>query len=244
MPISQAAADQRAGRAGRTQPGVCLRLWPERTHRHRPAAEEPEIRRLDLAGPVLELRAWGERGPAAFPWFEAPPPASLAQAESLLKSLDAIDGEGNVTAIGRAMARLPVSPRLARMLLQGQELGQAPAVALAAALLSERDPFGRGEDEPPARRSVPSRIAVADSDSDIYDRVAALEEFEKSHRVDSPLGRVHRGTAQYVLHVRDQLLREMRSACRTGFSRNPKDHPPKGGTTSATSTSHAVRRAC
>ena len=61
------------GRAGRTRPGVCLRLWPERTHRQRPAAEEPEIRRLDLAGPLLELRVWGERDPAAFPWFEAPP---------------------------------------------------------------------------------------------------------------------------------------------------------------------------
>ena len=205
-PISQASADQRAGRAGRTQPGVCLRLWAERTHRQRPAAEEPEIRRLDLAGPMLELRVWGERDPAAFPWFEAPPAAAREQADALLNLLGAIDAKGNVTEIGRAMARLPVSPRLARMLLEGQRLGQAAAVALAAALLSERDPFGRGEDAPPWRRA-----AAGGSDCDISDRVAALEDFEASGRADSAVGSIHRGTAQYVLHVRDQLLRELRS---------------------------------
>ncbi len=207
VPISQAAADQRAGRAGRTQPGICLRLWPQRTHRQRPAAEEPEIRRLDLAGPMLELRVWGERDPAAFPWFEPPPPASLQQAESLLRMLGAIDGEGIVTAVGRAMARLPVSPRLARMLLHGQQLGEAPAVALAAAL------FERARSVRPRRRCRVPRVAPsrAGSDSDVCDRVAALEEFEASGRVDSALGRIHRGTAQYVLHVRDQLLRELRA---------------------------------
>jgi len=204
--ISQAAADQRAGRAGRTQPGICLRLWAERTHRQRPAAEEPEIRRLDLSGPMLELRTWGERDPAAFPWFEVPPAASLQQAESLLRQLGAVDAGGNVTALGRGMCRLPVSPRLARMLLQGQRLGQPGAVALAAALLSERDPFGRGDDAPPWRRA-----AAADSDSDVYDRVAALEEFEASGCVDASPERIHRSTAQFILHVRDQLLRELRA---------------------------------
>ena len=118
VPISQASADQRAGRAGRTQPGVCLRLWAERTHRLRPAGDEPEIRRLDLAGPMLELRVWGESDLQAFPWFEAPPAASLEQADALLKRLGALDAAGNVTPLGRAMARLPVSPRLARMLLK------------------------------------------------------------------------------------------------------------------------------
>src|SRR5208283_4370758 len=125
-----------------------LRLWAERTHRQRPAGDEPEIRRLDLAGPMLELRAWGETDLQAFPWFEAPPAASLEQADALLKRLGAIDAMGNVTLLGRSMARLPVSPRLARMLLEGHRLGQAEAVALAAALLGERDPFGRGEDGP------------------------------------------------------------------------------------------------
>ena len=208
-PISQASADQRAGRAGRTQPGVCLRLWPERTHRQRPAGDEPEIRRLDLAGPMLELRVWGERDLQAFPWFEAPPAASLQQAEALLKRLGALDAAGNVTPLGNAMARLPVSPRLARMLLEGHRLGQPEAVALAAALLSERDPFERGEDATPHNRP-----AAADSDSDVYDRVAALEDFDESGRMDSPVGRIHRSTAQFLLHARDQLLRELRQAVR------------------------------
>jgi ATP-dependent helicase HrpB len=231
VPISQASADQRAGRAGRTQPGVCLRLWAERTHRQRPMAEEPEIRRLDLTGPMLELRVWGERDPAAFPWFEAPPVASREQADALLKLLGAIDAEGNVTAIGRAMARLPVSPRLARMLLEGQRLEQTHSVALAAALLSERDPFGRGENEPPSRRAAAGR-----SDCDVSDRVAALEEFEAAGRLDSAIGRIHRGTAQYVLHVRDQLLREIRGRRGASFQ-------PANKTADWKSAPHAIRRA-
>ena len=221
-PISQASAEQRAGRAGRTQPGVCLRLWAQRTHRQRPMADEPEIRRLDLAGPTLELRVWGERDLQAFPWFEAPPPASLRQAEAMLQRLGAVEPSGEVTPLGRAMARLPISPRLARMLLEGHRLGQAAPVALAAALLSERDPLGRSDEtatrgDSAGQRRIPRQpIAAADSDSDVYDRVAALEDYEDSGRTDGPLGRVHRATARYVLHVRDQLLHELRQAVRTG----------------------------
>ncbi len=208
-PISQASADQRAGRAGRTQPGVCLRLWAERTHRQRPASDEPEIRRLDLAGPTLELRAWGESDLQSFPWFEAPSAVALEQAETLLRRLGALDAAGNITPLGSSMARLPVSPRLARMLLEGERLGQPGAVALAAALLSERDPFGRGDDA-----ASGNRPAAADSDSDVYDRVAAIEDFDEAGRDHSPLGRIHRATAQFVLHVRDQLQRELRQASR------------------------------
>jgi ATP-dependent helicase HrpB len=209
-PISQASADQRAGRAGRTQPGVCLRLWAERTHRQRPAGDVPEIRRLDLAGPMLQLRVWGESDPRAFPWFEAPPAAAMEQAEVLLKRLGALDAAGKITALGRAMARLPVSPRLARMLLEAHRLNQAATVALAAAVLSERDPFQRADETRPYNRP-----AAADSDSDVYDRVAALEDFEDCGRIDTPAGPIHRSTAHFVLHVRDQLLRELKQAARS-----------------------------
>jgi ATP-dependent helicase HrpB len=208
--ISQASADQRAGRAGRTRPGVCLRLWPERTHRHRRSHDEPEIRRLDLANPVLQLRAWGEMDLKGFPWFEPPSAAAIEQAETLLRRLDALDARGNVTELGQAMARLPVSPRLGRMLLEGRRLGQAKTVALAAALLSERDPFPRAEGDASVRRPSP-----ASSDSDVLDRLAALEAFERSGRLDTPLGRIHRSAARFVLHVRDQLLREMQQASAT-----------------------------
>jgi ATP-dependent helicase HrpB len=223
--ISQASAQQRAGRAGRTRPGVCLRLWPERTHRLRPPHDEAEIRRLDLSGPVLQLRAWGENDLRAFPWFEPPPEAALQQAETLLRRLDAIDAAGKVTQLGRAMARLPLTPRLARMLLEGRRFGQPAAVALAAALLSERDPFSRPEEDAPKKGSgtfcakhPPGRSgkrfptpfsteAAAASESDVLDRVAALEQFEQSGRLDTPLGRINASAARMLLHVRDQLLR-------------------------------------
>lgn len=202
--ISQAAAQQRTGRAGRTRPGVCLRLWAERTHAHRSPHEEPEIRRRDLAGPMLQLRAWGESDLAAFPWFEAPSAAALQQAEALLRRLDALDGPGKVTVTGRAMVRLPVGPRLARMLLEGRRLGQAATVALAAALLAERDPFPPAEDGP-ARGRVPQ----AASESDVLDRVAALEEFDRTGRLETPLGPLSRTAGRFVLHARDQLLRDV-----------------------------------
>ena len=198
--VAQTSADQRAGRAGRTRPGVCLRLWPERTHRHRPPHEEPEIRRLDLSGPVLQLRTWGENDLDQFPWFEPPPADALEQAHSLLRNLDALDASDNVTPLGAAIARLPVSPRLGRMLLEGHRLGHPQPVALAAAILSERDPFPKGEGRGPARGT---------SDSDVLDRTAALAAFEQSGRLDSPIGPLNRTAARFVLHVRDQLLREI-----------------------------------
>jgi ATP-dependent helicase HrpB len=204
--ISQASADQRTGRAGRLRPGVCLRLWPERTHHRRPVHDEPEIRRLDLSGPVLQLRTWGEMDLKGFPWFESPSDAALEKAHTLLRRLDALDAGENVTRIGQAMARLPVSPRLGRMLLEGRRLGHAGAVALAAAMLSERDPFPRAANDASEHRTSP-----ATSDSDVLDRLAALKEFEQSGRLDTPLGRLNRSAARFVLHVRDQLLREMQS---------------------------------
>jgi ATP-dependent helicase HrpB len=209
--ISQASAEQRAGRAGRVQAGVCLRLWPQRTHRHRAAHDEPEIRRLDLAGPVLQLRTWGETNLDTFPWFEPPAAAALSQAETLLRRLEALDAAGKVTSLGQAMAQLPVGPRLGRMLLEGQRLGQPEAVALAAALLSERDPFSPREDD----RSV-RRAAAPSSNSDVLERVSALEAFEQSGRLETPLGCINRSAARFVLHVRDQLLREMRQEKGTG----------------------------
>jgi len=201
-PISQASADQRAGRAGRTAPGVCLRLWPEAAHRARAERETPEIRRVDLAGAILQLACWIEPDIDTFPWFEAPRPTSLELAQRLLRRLEAIDDRG-VTELGREMARLPVHPRLGRMLVEGKRLGHGERAALGAALLSERDPF--------LRQNVGERRRTAShtSDSDLLDRIAALEAFEKSWVVDSELGTLHRGGAQTVLRVRDRLMRQL-----------------------------------
>lgn len=201
--ISRASADQRSGRAGRTQPGLCLRLWTERDHLARPEAEEPEVRCVDVAGPVLQLLTWGEPDAARFPWFEAPTAAALEQATTLLARLDAIAG-GRVSELGTAMARLPMHPRIARLLIEGHRLGVPRRSALAAALLSERDPFLR--DRPSGPRA-PSRKLARRSRSDVLDRVLALEDFEATGRTESEIGRLNVGAARFALRARDQLLR-------------------------------------
>jgi ATP-dependent helicase HrpB len=202
-PISKASAEQRAGRAGRLQPGVCLRLWDESNHRSRRDYEQPDIRRVDLSGAVLQLRSWGETDVLAFPWFEAPSAEQVAGAETLLRRLGAIDGSG-VTDIGRQMARLPVHPRLARLMLAGQALGCTERAALTAAMLSERDPY-RMPDQPQLATRAPHV-----SHSDVVDRVAALEAFERGSRSEPQTGQLQEGAARAVLRARDQLLRTLR----------------------------------
>ncbi|HVX62231.1 MAG TPA: ATP-dependent helicase HrpB [Pirellulales bacterium] len=194
--ISRASADQRAGRAGRTAPGVCFRLWTEREQQALRDHESSEIERVDLAGPALELLCWGETDLLNFGWYEPPPPQAIEQALTLLRRLGAVDNRG-VTSLGKQMGRLPVHPRIARMLLEGSRHGQLSRLALAAALLSERDPFRRPRD-------VPCHHV---SDSDVLDRVAALEAFERCGRRDSELGRIESGAARFLLRARDQLQR-------------------------------------
>ena len=195
--MSRASADQRAGRAGRQAPGICLRLWPAFEQATLPERETPEIARVDLAGPALQLLAWGEPDLTAFGWFEAPDPSALNAATLLLRQLGAIDDHG-VTALGRTMARLPVHPRLARLLVEGHRLGRPREAALLAALLSERDPFQR------APRGTGPRRA---SRSDLLDRLDALEDFERrNYEAD-----LNTGAARFVLKARDQLLNLTRS---------------------------------
>ncbi len=142
--VSRAAADQRAGRAGRLGPGLCLRLWSEALQARLPARADPEILSADLAGLVLELACWGVSDPTGLAWMDGPPAAAYAQARDLLASLDALDREGRVTPQGRRMAELGLHPRLAHMVLEGERLGCRGLAADLAALLSERDPFPRG----------------------------------------------------------------------------------------------------
>ncbi len=138
--ISRASADQRAGRAGRTRPGVCIRLWTERDHERRPAAELPEIKRLDLAETVLTLKAAGVRDLRKFRWMDRPEEKSLLLAEQLLTDLDAISDEtGDLTPTGRRMLSFPVHPRYARMFLAAEEMGCVRAAALIAALTQSRN---------------------------------------------------------------------------------------------------------
>ena len=143
--ISVASADQRAGRAGRTAPGVCVRLWAEREHANRAPQELPEVKRLDLSEVVLTLKASGIDDVMNFPWLEKPDAVGLVRAENLLVDLGALAGERKtITAVGRKMLRFPVHPRYARMLLAAEERGCVRTVALMAALTQGRNFLIRG----------------------------------------------------------------------------------------------------
>ncbi|HEY6984411.1 ATP-dependent helicase HrpB [Reyranella sp.] len=155
--VSQASADQRRGRAGRLEAGICYRLWSEEVQRGLLPFTPPEILDADLASLALELAAWGVVDTTSLAWLTPPPVASLATARALLLDLGALDATGLITAHGRAMVRLGQHPRLAHLVLKGGELGQGRVAALLAAILSERD-FLR---LPPGQRDVDLRHRLA-----------------------------------------------------------------------------------
>jgi ATP-dependent helicase HrpB len=202
LPTSQASADQRAGRAGRTGPGRCVRLWTEAEQRQRRPAEVPEIRRADLAPTTLELLAWGA-DPATFGWFEPPPAGQLERADALLRRLGA-SHDGGITPVGRRLAAMPVHPRLARVVEAGARLGVLASAATVAALVSERDPFV----EPPAGLDG----------SDLTARLAAIAQAEMERR--TPFG-VDRRRLDEVRRVRDQLV-----TVAERIGRGDRDAPP------------------
>jgi ATP-dependent helicase HrpB len=139
-PIPRASADQRAGRAGRLAPGVCWRLWTRAQEVGRPDRRTPEILESDLASLALELAIWGVKDPEALSWIDPPPAPAWNQALDLLHRLGALDRRGAITPLGRALAELPVHPRLGVMLLSATPDERQTAADLCA-LLAERDPF-------------------------------------------------------------------------------------------------------
>lgn len=174
-PISQASADQRAGRAGRTAPGTCVRLWTQFEHRTRPAQTTPEVQRLDLAQVLLQLKSLGVADPRQFDWLEAPDPQAVEHAQRVLEDLGAVASDGTLTRTGAAMARLPMHPRLARMLIAAAERGCLARASLWAALISERDILAR-DGWPRFARDMPDDAA---SDFLVLDRA-----FEAGRRVN------------------------------------------------------------
>lgn len=155
--VSLASADQRRGRAGRLGPGVCYRLWPEAETRALSPNDQPEILVSDLAPLALELAAWGVNDPSSLAWLDAPPAAAFGQAQDLLRKLEAVDGAGRITAMGKAMVRTPLHPRLAHMVAKGKALGAGEAAAELAAFLSERDGLGRDAGSDIASRLLATR---------------------------------------------------------------------------------------
>jgi ATP-dependent helicase HrpB len=193
--IARDSAAQRAGRAGRTRAGRCVRLYSQFDHDRRPEHTPPEVARLDLAGALLDLHAAGVADARAFPWFEAPPEAAFEAAEALLHRLGAIAADGGLTPIGAAMLRYPVHPRLARVLVEGAARGVADLAAGAAAILSERSlRRGRG----------PAKV---DADADV---LVDLADLEASRRQGGDACRrlgLQPAAARQALRVRDQLRR-------------------------------------
>jgi ATP-dependent helicase HrpB len=135
---SRAAVDQRRGRAGRTEPGVCYRLWDEPQTSSLDAFTQPEILASDLSSLVLDLAQWGVSDPSALAFLDPPPLAAWNEAKSLLRALDALDGDGRITSEGLALRALPLAPRLARMIVDAGREGHAREAAQIAAVLSER----------------------------------------------------------------------------------------------------------
>jgi ATP-dependent helicase HrpB len=143
---ARASVDQRRGRAGRTEPGVCYRLWDEPQTAALPPFANPEILAADLAGLALDLAAWGVSDPAQLKWLDAPPPPAWKEAVALVRDLGALDAGGRLTEAGRALRALPLPPRLACMVLEAARRGEAERAAEFAMLLSERGLGGNDAD--------------------------------------------------------------------------------------------------
>ncbi|MFZ9412351.1 MAG: ATP-dependent helicase HrpB [Opitutales bacterium] len=171
-PVSQASAEQRAGRAGRTGPGRCIRLWSQTDHEARPLREVPEIKRVDLSETILLLLSsgWGEA--ASFPWYEKPDDKALLRALTVLADLGAVDAQGKLTPLGRRMSVFPAHPRYARMLLAAGDLDCVYEVCRIAGLAQGRDILFRKVDD----RTENARDSVEQEDgSDFFPRLALLQ---------------------------------------------------------------------
>ncbi|MDD2583299.1 MAG: ATP-dependent helicase HrpB, partial [Desulfuromonadaceae bacterium] len=193
---SRSSAEQRAGRAGRTAPGVCYRLYTPHTLHAMAPQTPPEIAVTDLSRLLLELAAWGVTDPLEPGWLDAPPAAALEAARRLLVELDLFDGAGRITTLGREAVLLPLHPRLGRLLLRSVELGCPSLGCRIAALLSERDLFrpAPGSSPPPA------------SGSDIGDRLEVMKSRHLSGRDDR---RIDPAALKNVERVARQLLRHL-----------------------------------
>jgi ATP-dependent helicase HrpB len=188
--VTQDAADQRRGRAGRVEPGVCYRLWTEAEHQTLLPRRAAEILEADLAPFALELALWGVVDVADLAWLDPPPPGALAQARQLLTRLDAIDGHGAITTHGRQLADIALHPRLAHMIVKVLPLGHGSMACDVAALLSERDVL----QGPPGWRNTDLRV-----------RIEALHGItEHVHGA-----RVHRGLSRRIEQVASQWRRHL-----------------------------------
>ncbi len=223
-PISRASAEQRAGRAGRTGPGLCLRLWSEAEHVARSERDEAEVRRIDLSETVLMLAAAGIADLEVFPWYEAPAAKSLERASLLLHDLGALDADNAITDLGRKMSGFPLHPRYARLLIEADRLGVLSDVALIAAL-SQGRPFYRAAREDRVRREQMRQVEDhADVRSDYFVHLRAWELAQAAKFNPNACGAlgIHGGAARQAGAVAQQILK---LAERAGLDTRPAALP-------------------
>ena len=194
-PISRASSDQRKGRAGRTAPGTCHRLWTESGQLNRPERNTPEIQRTDLAEVVLLLHSLHIKKAAQFDWLDKPDPQAVERAEKLLHLLGAVDeATEELTPIGRQMLRLPMHPRYSRLLVEASRRGCVRAAALCAALVSGRDLLQRVRRE--EKHITEAReLFEASQDSDFFTLMRAYQ-FAKNNHFSPEAGRRYGINAQ------------------------------------------------
>ncbi|MDZ4405438.1 ATP-dependent helicase HrpB [Prosthecobacter sp.] len=212
-PISCASADQRKGRAGRTAPGTCHRLWTVIGHKDREERNTPEIQRSDLAEVVLLLHSLGIREAAAFDWLDKPDPQAVVRAERLLTMLGALL-DADLTPIGRQMLRLPMHPRYSRMLIEASQRGCVPDAALCAALVSGRDLLAR-LDRDDAQTKAAREMFEESADSDFITLMRAYDfakangfSFDRcrSYGINAQVARQVEQTFQQIMHAVKQSL--------------------------------------
>ena len=210
-PISRASADQRKGRAGRTAPGTCHRLWTVFGHKDRDERNTPEIQRSDLAEVVLLLHSLGIREAATFDWLDKPDPQAVVRAERLLTMLGALL-DADLTPIGRQMLRLPMHPRYSRMLIEASQRGCVPDAALCAALVSGRDLLAR-LDRDDAQTKTAREMFEESADSDFITLMRAYDfaksngfSFDRcrSYGINAQVARQVEQTFQQIMHAAQQ----------------------------------------
>ncbi len=191
--VSRASADQRRGRAGRMAPGICYRLWTEAEDQALMPYSNPEMLDADLTPLVLQLACWGVDDPLAMRWLTPPPPAPWAQARQLLSHLGALQPNGQISPHGKAMAKLPLHPRLAHMVLKAGEMGALAQGARLAALLEERSIF---------------KGSSARADADIHFQLQILENMAQRGAQKQTDAGIDQGLCRRILEAASQIIRQ------------------------------------
>ncbi|TQK29584.1 ATP-dependent RNA helicase HrpA [Arthrobacter sp. SLBN-53] len=212
-PISQASADQRAGRSGRTAPGVCIRLYSEADFAARPRYTDPEILRTNLAAVILQMAALKLGDVQDFPFLDPPDARSIRDGVQLLQELGAFDSSGTLTEIGRRLARLPLDPRIGRMILAADDENCVREVLVIAAALSIPDPRERPADREEAARQKHVRFADEHSDFVSYLNLWRYLREQRKERSGSAFRRMCRDEFLHYLRIREwqDLAGQLRS---------------------------------